>query len=988
MIVKVDRGHLDYGWPVHNESLGSRLGDDNIMKRLLRTTWLLVAGVLCVGVLCAGAYAGEDADGLPDVAITAQQIETDWDRQALLREGAVNSNTGVTTEQDAAGGCDGIKDGKWGFHSAHEKQPWWQVDLGRSLPLERVVLFNRCDTTAKRNSQIIVLLSDDGKRFDQAYQHDGTTFFGQSDDKPLSVPMDGRAARFVRLQHPGNDYLHLDEVEVYASDNPDNVALRKRATQSSTSQWSVRHEIERDETARFNTARVIVGGMRLAENLRGLGADVAAQVKTLTDVADRLKQLDEDADLETRRALDRSARWAVRHMALANPQLDFDEILFVKRAPGLFPHMSDQYYGWWSRGGGGIYILSGFKSERTQLRCLTEDWPKGNFLRPDLSHDGRRVLFAWCRHYPHVAGMDKVDKEKLPEDAFYHIYEMNLDGSGLRQLTHGYYDDFDARYLPSDDIVFLSTRKGQALQVGKLSALQTEASTCPDSYVRCGGNNHRPVAVFTLHTMDGDGGNLRAISAFENFEWTPSVAADGRVLYARWDYIDRFNGHFISLWATNPDGTSAQLVYGNYTKQPQCVFEARPIPGSQKLIFTATAHHSITGGSLALLDPNAGTEFDRPLTRLTPEVPFPETEGWSGMYYAAPFPLSEEHFLVSWSDRPLPKHRLMSADDPNNPRNALGLYLYDAFGNLTLLHRDPEISSTGAIAVRPRRRPPQLANRVVWDAPQEGRFLLQDVYRGMPGVERGEISSLRVIAVPPKVQPHMNSPVLGVSREDPGKFVLGTVPVESDGSAYFRVPSGLPVLFQALDDRGMAVQTMRSLTYVQPQQTLSCVGCHEPRESAPRVTQVPLATLRQPSRLTPGPTGSWPLRYDKLVQPVLDLHCVTCHRADSDDVAAATFDLTPKKSYDSLLDYADGDLRKLAFEKDVSLVGDCPSRKSKLLELLTHGDGHQGVQLTEDDLDRLITWMDTYAHRVGSFSEEQEEQLRQFRRSLASLLDE
>ncbi len=121
---------------------------------------------------------------------------------------------------------------------------------------------------------------------------------------------------------------------------------------------------------------------------------------------------------------------------------------------------------------------------------------------------------------------------------------------------------------------------------------------------------------------------------------------------------------------------------------------------------------------------------------------------------------------------------------------------------------------------------------------------------------------------------------------------------------------------------------------------------------------------------------------------VFQKNCVTCHRADSDDVAAATFDLTPKESYDSLLDYADGDLRKLAFEKDVSLVGDCPSRKSKLLELLTHGDGHQGVQLTEDDLDRLITWVDTYAHRVGSFSEEQEEQLRQFRRSLASLLDE
>ena len=128
--------------------------------------------------------------------------------------------------------------------------------------------------------------------------------------------------------------------------------------------------------------------------------------------------------------------------------------------------------------------------------------------------------------------------------------------------------------------MFLSTRKGTALQAGKSQRQATAAATCPDSYVRCGGGNHRPVAVFTLHTMDADGGDLCAISAFENFEWTPAVAADGRILYARWDYIDRFNGHFMSLWSTNPDGTGSQLVYGNYTVRPQCVFEARSVPGS------------------------------------------------------------------------------------------------------------------------------------------------------------------------------------------------------------------------------------------------------------------------------------------------------------------------------------------------------------------------------------------------------------------------
>jgi len=564
---------------------------------------------------------------------------------------------------------------------------------------------------------------------------------------------------------------------------------------------------------------------------------------------------------------------------------------------------------------------------------------------------------------------------------------VNLDGSGVRQLTRGYYDDFDGRYLPNGDIVFLSTRKGTALQAGKASAAATCEATQPDSYVRCGGGNSRPVAVFTLHRISGDGANLRAISAFENFEWTPSVTADGRIVYARWDYIDRFNGPFISLWSTNPDGTNAQLVYGNFTKAPQCVFEARSIPNSQKLIFTASAHHSNTGGSLALLDRTLGTEFERPLTRLTPEVPFPETEAWANMYYANPWPLSEEHFLVAFSDKRLPSHSRFAIDDPRNPPNSMGIYLYDAFGNLEPLYRDAEISSMNPIPIRPRPRPPVFPETVDWDGSQEGRLLLQDVYQGLRDVERGTIAQLRIVAVPPKVQPQMNSPMLGVSREDPGKFVLGTVPVEEDGSAFFRVPSGVSIFFQAIDRNGLAIQTMRSLTYVQPNQTLSCIGCHEQRDTAPLPHGLPLAATREPSKLTPGPSGSWPLRFDELVQPVLDQHCVGCHSPGSREQRAHALDLTPAKAYGSLLSFGDKDLHKLAFERDRSYVGDMPARRSKLLALLTGAEGHEGVRLGAEELERLVTWMDTYAQHIGHFSDEQEQQLHEFRRAMAAMLE-
>ncbi|HUT31505.1 MAG TPA: hypothetical protein VMX13_17065 [Sedimentisphaerales bacterium] len=358
-------------------------------------------------------------------------------------------------------------------------------------------------------------------------------------------------------------------------------------------------------------------------------------------------------------------------------------------------------------------------------------------------------------------------------------------------------------------------------------------------------------------------------------------------------------------------------------------------------------------------------------------------------YYANPYPLSEDYYLVAWSDRKLPPHAGSSQiKDERNPPNATGIYLYDRFGNLELLYRDPEISSMNPIAVRARRSPPIQPDNVEWEGPQQGCFLVQDVYQGLEGVERGTVTHLRIVGVPPKVQPRMNSPKLSVSKEDPGKFVLGTAPVEKDGSAYFRVPSGIPVFFQALDSEGLAIQTMRSLTYVQPNQTLSCVGCHESREQTPLLGVRPMAVLREPSKITPGPAGSWPLRFDRLVQPVLDRLCIQCHRPSGDNDKAAAFDLTAEGAYENLMSYADKDLEKLAFEKDRSEIGQCPARMSKLLAMLKREGGHEHVELDDDSFNRLVTWMDTYAQRQGSFSADQEQQLRRLRERLSPILTE
>ncbi|MBI2433590.1 MAG: discoidin domain-containing protein [Candidatus Hydrogenedentes bacterium] len=913
--------------------------------------------------------------------LTPAQIEADWARQAVVR----TNITSYTVESDALGGCDGVKNGGWGFHTGYEQDPWWQVDLAQPVSVSRLRIYNRCDENfAARASHLKVLLSNDAVNFQQVYQHDGTTFLGQPDGKPLVVELKGVPARFIRLQQPGRDYFHLDEVEVFAVGSDEDVALGKTATQSSTSQWSRRHA--EPGGGEPNPAESVERGLRLAESLAQQGVDVHAEQEALSRLTQRIQGADGNAVMLGELRL--QALWVVRRLALSNPLLTFHEILFAKRAPTLFPHVSDQYYGWFSQGGGGLYVLFDFKTDSPRVRCLTEDWETGSFLRPCLSYDSQKVLFAYARYYPHVADItDKTRKQDLPEDAFYHVFEMNIDGTGVRRLTHGYYDDFDARYLPNGDIVFLSTRKGTALQAGRRSAEATQGTALSDSYVRCGGDNHRPVAVYTLHAMNADGREMRAISAFENFEWTPSIGPDGRVFYARWDYIDRYNADFMSLWSTNPDGTNAQLVYGNYTAKPQCIFEARAIPGSPKMVFTATAHHSITGGSLVLLDRRRGTEYDKPLTRLTPEVCFPETEGEPASYYANPWPLSEEHYLVSWADLALPPHKFMKPDDPRNPANAAGIYLYDAYGNLNLLYRDPRISSVDPIPLQATSPPHQLPDQVDWMAREEGRFFLQDVYQGLSGVPRGAVKRLRIVGVPPKVQPKMNTPVLGVSKEDPGKFVLGTVPVEEDGSAFFRVPSGLPVFFQALDADGLTLQTMRSLAYVQPGQTSACIGCHESRDTAPPNTGPTMATRRQPSKITPGPPGSWPLRFDELVQPVLDKACVTCH-SGSGPSTAARITLTGDSSYENLVNFGGKDLYDLVYEKPRSDVGDAPARKSKLYAMLTQGAGHEGVQLDAKSIERLATWMDTYAQKLGSFSESQEQELRDLKHDMRGLLEE
>ena len=678
-------------------------------------------------------------------------------------------------------------------------------------------------------------------------------------------------------------------------------------------------------------------------------------------------------DLDARRTTYFRLRRLKRRISLANPLMNFPKLLFTKRVPTSYSHLVMQYYGWRARPGGGIFILD---DPGRSLECrdvLDGRLASGNVLRPRLSYDARRIVFSFveCPQKPLDAGEILNDTE----EGFYHVWEVNVDGTGLRQLTEGPYDDLMPAYLPDGGIVFTSTRRR--------------------GYARCfGGQFSRRWHVYTLHRVESDGSNLRTLSFHDTNEWFPTVSNTGHVLYARWDYIDRDAVTHQNLWSTRPDGTNPVAVWGNATNSPHCTFQLQPIPGTSKVVFTASAHHSVAGGSIAVVDPTVSDNGQEAITRITPEIPFPEAEGRKiNEYYTSPWPLSEKYFLVGYSPKPL-------VWEPGaNDSDALGIYLLDKFGNRELIYRDPRIGSTNPCPLTPRRMPPVLPSALPEEPPSTGEMILADVYRGLGNVRRGSVKELRVVQIFPKTTNLANVPPIGLAREENGRAILGTVPVEPDGSARFLVPAGKPLLFQALDRNGFALQTMRTVTYVQPGERVSCVGCHENRMSAPVERDTHLVALtRPPSEIDPGPLGGRPFSYVEVVQPVLDKHCINCHGGgDTPEEPDGALDLTGSphagftKSYVALLGDVDfwaggtnpqnaakalvprfGGRNPVQVTPPGGAYGALGSRLMKLL-----AEGHESVALSADEIRRLAAWIDMNAIFYGvNLPEDQARQLR------------
>ncbi len=658
-------------------------------------------------------------------------------------------------------------------------------------------------------------------------------------------------------------------------------------------------------------------------------------------------------DAARRAVLYYELRWFTREIALQNPLVADTPLVFMQRRRFICQMLHEYlgyYYDYGDIEGGGIYVLERPGSSFDVRELIGGRLPRGNYTTLALSYDGKTLYFAFA---PRAEGEKPEFYSK--ERRCFHLCAMDADGGNLRALTDGPDDDFDPCPLPDGGIAFMSTRRG--------------------GFTRCN-NPWEPLPAHTLHRLDRNG-TVRRLSAHETSEWHPQVLHDGRIAYIRWDYVDRSAAHFHGIWTTNPDGTETRQVFGNYTQRINACYQPHPVPGSKRLAFLAGAHHANVGGSLVLFDP-AKAAFD-PVTgeddfvsieALTPEVCFPETpDVWPESYYHSPWPLSENYFLVSFSFDPLPGMSALTEEDTET-----GLYLFDRFGNLELLYRQPGISSMYPIPLTPRPAPPALPSRLDPGLGDTGEFMLANVYEShLPFPKDRPIRALHIYQLLPKSETHVaNQPRIGYANAESARMLLGSVPVEADGSARFRAPAGKPLAFQAIDASGRAVQGMRTAVYLQPGERRSCVGCHEsPDRSGTTAPGKQTAFRRDPSEITPGPDGSMPWSFPRLVQPILDAHCARCHdgggAAQPRLVNAAADEFTG--TYAALRPFArwyewGGD----SISVIVTRPGEMPADLSPLTAILHDANHAAELRLSDAEWRTLYLWLDGNAAFYGSYS--------------------
>jgi len=643
-----------------------------------------------------------------------------------------------------------------------------------------------------------------------------------------------------------------------------------------------------------------------------------------------------------------------RELALANPLLDFDSIVCMLERPGS-ARIIEQARACWgghARGGGPI-IIHDFKSHAEIEKPLAGvpvahgPWEGKEltelFSGLELSFDAKQLLFA-----------------ATTSSDVWRLFKFDLDAGELVQLTDGPWDDFDPCLLPSGRIVFTSTRRGG---IGR--CLITPKSL-----------------TYTLHSMEPDGSDIVPLSYHETNEWQPSVNHEGMLVYTRWDYVDRWWASAHHMWLSFPDGRDPRNYHGNYPVpwsaftddlqpehygqhklgsgrhlRPDAELSFRAVPGSPKYTATAVGHHQGFSGSLVMVDPRIRDNGKMAQAkRITPEYFFPEVEPHAPHVYGTAWPLSEDFYLCNFN---------------------LGLYLLDRFGNRVVIYdpgqgphrlRDP-------FPLRPRATPPLMpvktwqGKRASLPGHRRATLKVMNCYIGdVPLPEGVKVKWMRIVQLIPQLRTQINGQVIkyiSAFDESLGRIPLGIVPVEDDGSVYCEAPVGKAIYFQLLDENGMAVQSMRSATYVHPGEQLSCTGCHENKWEANPPMPSGKAFQRPPSKIVPEvSSGVFPYNFYKLVKwPVFDKKCVPCHQKHpkSPDMTYASL------AKNNLAFGLPGEIgmRMLGTGASRTTPGRFGAQASGIMKSLTTKDYHQDLKMTDDDWRRLTLWLDLNSNHLG-----------------------
>ncbi len=638
---------------------------------------------------------------------------------------------------------------------------------------------------------------------------------------------------------------------------------------------------------------------------------------------------------------------------LSHPALDFDALVFLKRPSNQYGHTyADQKA---NTMGGNLCVLSPVSPDG-KITNLVPELEGGLFDRFDLSFDAKKLVFGY----------------KLgPKEAF-RLYEIDLDPAAgkmvpgsLRQLTFGGDDedeairidvvsgrtfhDMDPCYLPNGKIMFTSTR-----------AMQN---------VFCSGSS----AVSTLYVMDADGKNMRQLSRSPVNETAPSMLDDGRVLYTRWEYLDKGLGNGAGLWAVRPDGSGAEHLYKNNTVWPAGMASARLIPGSHRIVTIGGGHHYNAVGTVVIVDPIRSKHELESMDCITPAIGYPHSMGYPRDTFGIfmdPFPFSEKFFLVS--HRPAPK------DPKSREKPKYGLYALDSWGNRAELYSDPDFNCFEPMPLRPRPKPVKLGPIKTSIAksngsPQKtGSLFIQDMYQGMTGIERGRVKYVRVMGALSWPWGQRNGKV-ALNADVHRKKVFGIAKVHEDGSTFFNVPANENIFFQALDENYMSLQHMATFINLMPGENRSCIGCHEHRGKAPSWSNANPVALNYPVQTLvpqPGDTKARMVHYPADVQPIFNKRCVSCHSGEnpkgqldlSDELTQAY-----SRSYENLIgkglvDYRDGRYGKSGFRAVPPLTHG--SHRSKLVSRILSDPCKS--DLTREEFIKIVTWIDANVPYYGT----------------------